>query len=193
MKITDSFTYKGRFACQLENGLFLISDGTMEMALCKKVKNGYLVIRSGILGGMMMRTMEEFLKCAEMFTPTEDDLKENDKTELPVPITNFGKRLIATLVRVNGESFTYVSRSFTKIDDETIEAIKGCISEDNDETFTPKEIEECYLPAMNTLKEDFAGLPEDRLFDFEHEGTPIWEYNDGVEIITYVLHLSILE
>lgn len=103
------------------------------------------------------------------------------------------RRLIATLVRVNGEGETYVSRSFTKIDDEAIATIRGCIAEDNECTFTPEENESCYLPAMNTLKEDMADIDKETEFDFDHEGFPIWEYNDEVEVITYIIHLSILD
>ena len=38
---------------------------TMEMLLCEKVDEGFKVIRSGIVGGIMMRTMEDFIWCVE--------------------------------------------------------------------------------------------------------------------------------
>lgn len=237
MEIKNSFIYKGRYACRLENGLFLMSADSMHIILCRKVDEGYKVIQGDIVGGMMIRNMNEFLTCAETFNPqpgeipewdeatatmqekrtdnrekarllatrikeeigmsehsvervTEiirEDLDGKDRTEIPT------KRLIATLVRVNSEGDTYVSRSFTKIDDEAIATIRGCIAEDNECTFTPEENNNCYLPAMDTLKEDLADIDKDTEFDFDHEGFPIWEYNDEVEVITYMIHLSILD
>ena len=102
------------------------------------------------------------------------------------------KKNIITLVRVSGND-TYVSRSFEKIDDEAIATIRGCIEEDNETSFTKEEIEECYAPSFATLKEDYAKIGTEPTTDFEREGQCIWEYNDGVEIISYVLHISILE
>lgn len=98
---------------------------------------------------------------------------------------------IATLVRV-GEHYTYVSRSFTEINDEAIATIRGCIEEDNEETFTKEEIEKYYDKSFETLKEDYTGLGEPD-YDFDHQGHCIWEYNDGIEIISYVIHVSIIE
>lgn len=60
--------YKGRFACELEDGRYMLSDGSMEMLLCEKVSDGYRVLESGIVGGIMMRTMEDFLWCVENYT-----------------------------------------------------------------------------------------------------------------------------
>ena len=240
MKATHHFKHKGRFACRLENGLYLLSQDTMRMALCEKVQVGFKVIREDLIGGTMMRTTDEFLECAEAFSPRPGEIPEwdeataamaamqkkqtgnkekarllamqikeevgmsqhsvervaeiirnaldgKDRTEVST------KRLIATLVRVNSDGDTYVSRSFTKIDDEAIATIRGCIAEDNECTFTPEENESCYLPAMNTLKEDLADIDKETEFDFDHEGFPIWEYNDEVEVITYMIHLSILD
>lgn len=65
MKAIEKFNYKGRFACKLENGKYMLSDGSMEMVLCEKVAEGFKVIRSGIVGGIMMRTMEDFIWCVE--------------------------------------------------------------------------------------------------------------------------------
>lgn len=100
---------------------------------------------------------------------------------------------IITLIRISG-SDTYVSRSFDRLDDKAIDIIKGCIAEDNELTFTPEEIEKCYLLDLNKLKENYGHLHNDsgKDFDLNHDGTPIWEYNDGVEVITYVLHESLL-
>lgn len=100
---------------------------------------------------------------------------------------------IITLIRISG-SDTYVSRSFDRLDDKAIDIIKGCIAEDNELTFTPEEIEKCYLLDLNKLKENYGDLHNDsgKDFDINHEGTPIWEYNDEVEVFTYVLHESLL-
>lgn len=65
MKVTEQFIYSGRYACRLENGRYMLSNGTMEMLLCEKVEEGFKVIRSGIVGGIMMRTMEDFIWCVE--------------------------------------------------------------------------------------------------------------------------------
>lgn len=65
MKTTKRFIYSGRYACQLEDGRYMLSDGSMEMLLCEKVDEGFKVIRSGIVGGIMMRTMEDFIWCVE--------------------------------------------------------------------------------------------------------------------------------
>lgn len=65
MKITEKFIYSGRYACRLEDGRYMLSNGTMEMLLCEKVEEGFKVISSGIVGGIMMRTMEDFIWCVE--------------------------------------------------------------------------------------------------------------------------------
>lgn len=65
MKPTERFIYKGRFACRLEDGRYMLSDGSMEMLLCEKAGEGFKVIRSGIVGGIMMRTMADFIWCVE--------------------------------------------------------------------------------------------------------------------------------
>lgn len=65
MKTTERFIYKGRYACRLEDGRYMLSDGSMEMLLCEKAGEGFKVIRSGIVGGIMMRTMEDFIWCVE--------------------------------------------------------------------------------------------------------------------------------
>ena len=65
MKTTERFIYKGRYACHLEDGRYMLSDGSMEMLLCEKAGEGFKVIRSGIVGGIMMRTMEDFIWCVE--------------------------------------------------------------------------------------------------------------------------------
>lgn len=68
MKATERFIYKGRYACRLQDGRYMLSDGSMEMLLCEKVGEGFKVIQSGIVGGIMMRTMEDFLWCVKNYS-----------------------------------------------------------------------------------------------------------------------------
>lgn len=68
MKTKRNFIYKGRFACELEDGRYMLSNGSMEMLLCEKAGEGYRVLESGIIGGIMMRTMEDFLWCVEHYS-----------------------------------------------------------------------------------------------------------------------------
>jgi hypothetical protein len=65
MTIKKITMYKGRFCAELENGQFILSNGTMELLLCEKVESGMKVIKSGIVAGMMMRTEEDFKWCVE--------------------------------------------------------------------------------------------------------------------------------
>lgn len=101
------------------------------------------------------------------------------------------RKTIATLVRV-GENYSYVSRSFEKMDDAAVDIIRGCIEENCEETFTKEEIEKCFLPSFGKLKENYSwlGEPED---DFERQGDCIWEYFDGIESIKYNIHVSLIE
>ena len=65
MKIKKITNYKGRFCAELENGNFVLNDGSMHLLLCKKVAEGMKVLNSGIVGGIMMRTEEDFKWCVE--------------------------------------------------------------------------------------------------------------------------------
>lgn len=65
MKIVRTFNYSGRYAAELENGQYLLAENSMELLLCEKVPEGYKVIKSGIIGGIMMRTAEDFKWCVE--------------------------------------------------------------------------------------------------------------------------------
>lgn len=65
MKIKNITMYKGRFCAELENKQFILSNGSMELLLCEKVDSGMKVIESGIIGGIMMRTKEDFKYCVE--------------------------------------------------------------------------------------------------------------------------------
>lgn len=60
MKIKKITNYKGRFCAELENGEYILSNGSMELLRCKKVEKGMEVLESGIIGGIMMRTTDEF-------------------------------------------------------------------------------------------------------------------------------------
>lgn len=65
MKIKKITNYKGRFCAELENGKFVLNNGSMELILCEKVAEGMKVIDSGIVSGKMMRTEEDFKWCVE--------------------------------------------------------------------------------------------------------------------------------
>ena len=60
MKIKKITDYKGRFCAELENGEYILSNGSMELLRCEKVKEGMKVLESGIIGGIMMRTTDDF-------------------------------------------------------------------------------------------------------------------------------------
>lgn len=65
MKVKNYNTYKGRFCAELENGKFVLNNGSMELMVCEKVPEGLKVIQTGIVGGIMMRTEEDFKWCVE--------------------------------------------------------------------------------------------------------------------------------
>lgn len=65
MKIKRITDYKGRYCAELENGQYVLSNGSFELLLCEKVPEGMKVIESGIVGGIMMRTEEDFRFCVE--------------------------------------------------------------------------------------------------------------------------------
>ena len=65
MKIKKITNYKGRFCAELENGNFVLNDSSMYLLLCEKVAEGMKVLESGIVGGIMMRTEEDFKWCVE--------------------------------------------------------------------------------------------------------------------------------
>ena len=68
MGIKNITNYKGRFCAELENGKFVLSDGSMHLILCEKVTEGMKVIESDIIGGKIMRTEEDFKWCVENMT-----------------------------------------------------------------------------------------------------------------------------
>ena len=65
MEIKRITNYKGRFCAELENGKFVLNNGSMELILCEKVSEGMKVIDCGIVSGKMMRTKEDFKWCVE--------------------------------------------------------------------------------------------------------------------------------
>ena len=60
MKIKEISTYKCRFCAELENGQFVLSNGSMELLLCEKVESGMKVVKTDIVAGIMMRTESDF-------------------------------------------------------------------------------------------------------------------------------------
>ena len=65
MGIKSITNYKGRFCAELENGKFVLNDGSMHLILCEKVAEGMKVLDYGIVSGKMMRTEEDFKWCVE--------------------------------------------------------------------------------------------------------------------------------
>lgn len=99
---------------------------------------------------------------------------------------------IITLVCL-GNSSTYVSRSFDRIDDEAIDIIRGCIEEDFEETLTKEDVEKHFTRPLKKIKEDYGGFEKDTVdedFDFEHQGDTIWKYKNDRKEIHYILHVS---
>ena len=65
MKIKKITNYKGRFCAELENGKFVLNDGSMYLILCEKVAEGMKILVTDIIAGIMMRTEEDFKWCVE--------------------------------------------------------------------------------------------------------------------------------
>lgn len=65
MRVKSISNYKGRFCAELENGKFVLNDGSMQLLLCEKVNEGMKVLDYGIIAGKMMRTEEDFKWCVE--------------------------------------------------------------------------------------------------------------------------------
>ena len=65
MKIKEISIYKDRYCAELTNGKYILSAGTIELLLCEKVEEGMKVIKSGIIGGIMMRNEDDFRWCVE--------------------------------------------------------------------------------------------------------------------------------
>lgn len=103
------------------------------------------------------------------------------------------KKVITTLVRC-GQNYTYVSRSFDRIDEEAVDIIRGCIEEDFEDVLTKELVEKCFKYDLKKLMKDYKPVGNEQFpLDFEHEGAVIWEYSDGIETIRYKLHDSIIE
>ena len=64
-KIKEITNYKGRYCAELENGEFILSNGSVELVRCEKVLQGMKIIESGIIGGIMMRNENDFRWCVE--------------------------------------------------------------------------------------------------------------------------------
>lgn len=73
MKIKSISNYKGRFCAELENGQYILSNGTMHLILCEKVEEGMKVLNPEIVGGIMIKNESDFHWCVEHLT--EEDIK----------------------------------------------------------------------------------------------------------------------
>jgi len=65
MKIKEITNYQGRYCAELEDGRYILSNGSMELMECEKVPDGMKVIKAGIVGGIMMRNEDDFRWCVE--------------------------------------------------------------------------------------------------------------------------------
>lgn len=59
-KIKQITIYKGRYCAELENGQFVLSNGSMGLLLCEKVKDGLQVINADYVCGIMTKSEEDF-------------------------------------------------------------------------------------------------------------------------------------
>ena len=64
-KIENITNYKGHFCARLDNGKYVINNGSIELAVCEKEGDRLKVIKTGIVGGIMMRNEEEFRWCVK--------------------------------------------------------------------------------------------------------------------------------
>ncbi len=64
-KIKEITKYKGRWCAAMDDGRYYLSNGSMELLLCEKVPQGMRVLEANIIGGIMMRTEEDFRWCVE--------------------------------------------------------------------------------------------------------------------------------
>jgi hypothetical protein len=60
VKVKQITNYKGRYCAELENGLFVLENGSMGLLLCEKVDEGMKVMESNICCGMMSKTEDDF-------------------------------------------------------------------------------------------------------------------------------------
>ena len=64
-KIVGISNYKGMRCAELDNGEYVIQANTFELVRCERVTEGMKVIQHGIVGGIMMKTEEDFRWCVE--------------------------------------------------------------------------------------------------------------------------------
>ena len=60
MKVKNVTDYKGRHCAELENGKYVLSNGSMGLILCEKVPEGMKVIKTDIVAGLMMKNEDDF-------------------------------------------------------------------------------------------------------------------------------------
>jgi len=83
-KIKEITNYKGRFCAELENGKYVLSNGTFGLLLCEKVPEGMKIIKNDIVGGKMMKSQEDFRWCVEnMNVPEAEPEKAPAGDDLP--------------------------------------------------------------------------------------------------------------
>ena len=97
VKVKQITNYKGGYCAELENGLFVLANGSMGLLLCEKVDDGMKVIESNICCGMMSKTEEDFrwnVENADYMTDMspygmtiEDDEDEDNQVQISITVT----------------------------------------------------------------------------------------------------------
>lgn len=68
------YNERGNKVAELEDGRYIVSNHSMYMYLCEKVKDGYKVVSDAIVSGMMMRTIDDFRDSVEIIR--EEEIEE---------------------------------------------------------------------------------------------------------------------
>lgn len=93
VKVKQITNYKGRYCAELENGLFVLANGSMGLMLCEKVDEGMKVMESNILCGMMSKTEEDFRWNVENANYTTDmslygmTVEDEDDEQVKISVT----------------------------------------------------------------------------------------------------------
>lgn len=96
VKVKQITNYKGRYCAELENGLFVLANGSMGLMLCEKVDEGMKVIESNILCGMMSKTEEDFrwnvehadyTKDMSLYGTTVKDEDDDEQVKISITVT----------------------------------------------------------------------------------------------------------
>ena len=73
---------RGHLLACIGGGLYVSQVSSMELAVCKKVKEGYRIIKT-VLAGFVMKEHNDFVRAVEILK--EKDLPKKDKKQEPAP------------------------------------------------------------------------------------------------------------